>query len=390
MSRRWGWWLPLGRVAAFGWVLASVGACSPSATPTVHHRVLTLLDQPIAADTVSIWGDARRGYRVRRERTWGGDLGPEPPIDDAWAPGQPVLLDVALPVVGAPGSVPLRARPLGRAGERAIELRRLDGPVGDRITWRVVEPPGRPPWRLTTRDGWSVGGRDAWLVWAATEAHASVELGALRDPAAVLARQGPVDGWTPSVRRARWSGLPDAAELAARSPLQHLVEDGVVRVDTPLPLELSAAERQALRVWVQQARDEVGAGRGVFSAVGGCGPRSQHVVAAARAEGWDAEQVHGLAYVPEPHAGLWPHTWVELTSPAGRVVPVDPGLGRVVADAARLVLARGEPAEASWESLDGLARLRSLEDRVRLTLDIRHPTKGFPDRGAVDVGAAPR
>lgn len=169
-----------------------------------------------------------------------------------------------------------------------------------------------------TADGWTLGG----LTWTRHGEALSVGPVTLRpvdapptledvDPVAILRRPAPDVG-----RRTTW----------ARYRVHG--EDRVVR--PPLALEVPSAVRARFQA--------------MFDGEGDCKAQAAAFVARATQDGLDARVVEGLVWMDDP-PGLVPHAWVEVRLGA-QVVPVDPALNQLVADATHLELQRSDVLSA--------------------------------------------
>jgi hypothetical protein len=137
-------------------------------------------------------------------------------------------------------------------------------------------------------------------------------------------------------------------------PLQH-VDAGHLKVAHPVDFEVPDRLRAILSKRTGEAHmiDAVGASLGV---PGDCLARARFLADRLVEGGFDAHTVVGLVYLDEDRdPAFWPHAWVEVDLPTGRV-PVDPTLGEPVADAARIVLADDGP-DAPWQVMRRAATL---------------------------------
>ncbi len=172
------------------------------------------------------------------------------------------------------------------------------------------------------------------VVWTRTD-------GVERERVDVEPPRESLQGWSlpaglwPMARAAR-TGEFVAADLP-ETPFQKAV-DGVWVVSHPLDLEVSHGDRAKIQGWVKDLGE------------GDCQALAARVAARAQDDGVNAKVRTGLALVGDafvPHAWVW----VEL---GGKWVPVDPGLNRGIADAARVDIGERSPSD----SLVALRRLR--------------------------------
>ncbi|MBN2800461.1 MAG: transglutaminase domain-containing protein [Deltaproteobacteria bacterium] len=149
--------------------------------------------------------------------------------------------------------------------------------------------------------------------------------------------------------RGAWTVRFAVRGLAVPAGPDQVVRDGLVVVTAPLRAELPQGEALA-RVDAAVARlavlpDRAGvrsrSAEEVLAGGGDCEDRARALVDALA--GLDTEVRCGLVYLADP-PGLYPHAWAAVRL-GERWVPVDPTLGQVPADAARLELGCG------WGSL---------------------------------------
>lgn len=276
-----------------------------------------------------------------------------PVLLDAWAPGFRALIA---------GGDPVRADTIDLA-TGAVEAQDLAvvGPA-DGGTVVAATSAGRARGRYVVDEGGDIVGMHLGAFTWRRAADA-----ALPDEPADLLAAVRIASPPPPGGPGRWTFTATVRPeglVPERPPLQTVAGDRVT-VRVPLEAELPRADREQLRRLVA----DVGAAlerrpvpgpatpAAVLSArAGDCNEHALRFATLATDAGYDARVVAGVAWLDgDVPAGFYPHAWVEVRV-GDTLVPVDPVLGRVVADAARIRLVDDGP-EAPWRLIEALEHL---------------------------------